>query len=155
MLVDPATGGDSTPLVLAFFNSLRWLMGSGSAETTGVPITLAGFHPGRVTVHRPDGTTDAVALQGGTLHYQATTLAGRYRAVQGAVTRGFAANLVDPLESNLMDRASTWRSLDPAGSGTGLPQRAAHPLTHWLVLAALLVLLAEWWRYSTRGAQKG
>lgn len=110
MRLDPSHDPGSTPVLLAFFNSLRWLMGT-SADTMGGP-----------------------------------------------------ANFFDPVESNLLHRASTWRTNRdrfpfPIGqewekeSGPGTISsagRTAQPLSRALMLAMLVVLLIEWWRYTEK-----
>ena len=55
MRFDPSGHDAATPVVLAFFNSLRWLMGASSSRATGDPMMLTGFAPGAVRVQRPDG----------------------------------------------------------------------------------------------------
>jgi hypothetical protein len=153
MRVDPSFSRDATPVLLAFFNSLRWLMGQ-SAETLGGPLLAGGFAPGRVAVRRPDGSTDQTDASGGTVRYDAATVAGLYRFLQGAAEATVAVNFFDPLESNLLHRASTWRAATPpapaaeAGAEGSRAGRAAHPLSRFLMLAILAVLLLEWWRYT-------
>ncbi len=166
MRLDPSRNRGTTPVLLAFFNSLRWLMGK-SADTMGGPLSAGGFLPGRVTVRRPDGSTDHTDSSGGTVSYDAATVAGLYRFLQGSAEVTVAANFFDPVESNLLHRASTWRAPPPsqlvggqaappsaaaAGAGTEAAgaTRAVHPLSRVLMLAILVVLLIEWWWY-TRG----
>ncbi len=94
MHLDPSAGPQSTPVLLLFYNSLRWLMGEQPAE----------------------------------------------------------GQVIDPLESNLLAPASTWRSPRMAE----LPPRARplvwHPLSHWLLGTLLLLLMAEWRLYTRRRA---
>ena len=161
MRLDPVDSHDPTPVLLVFFNSLRWLTGRSDAATTGVPLVVGGFHPGLVTVHRPDGSTDVAEAGEGTLRYEAATLAGWYRCVQGRRKVVTAANFFDPVESNLLDRASTWRAAESAPAPAHAPraqprdaadhrERAAHPVANPLIAAALILLLVEWWFYSAK-----
>jgi hypothetical protein len=156
MRFDPSGSRESTPVLLAFFNSLRWLMGRSAVETMGEPLLISGFKPGRVSARRPDGTTERLETDGGVLVYEAPTLAGLYRFSQGSSEAAAAVNFFDPLESNLAERASTWRGphLLSSPSGSVASDRragqAAHPLSHLLMGLALAVLLLEW-RRSTRG----
>ncbi|OGX40177.1 MAG: hypothetical protein A3C53_07530 [Omnitrophica WOR_2 bacterium RIFCSPHIGHO2_02_FULL_68_15] len=148
--LDPSGSMSSTPLLLAFFNSLRWLMGYRDAQTPGEPLTASGFAPGPVRVHRPDGSTDTVESSGGTVRYEETTLSGRYRFVQGSREQSAAVNFFDPLESNLSERISTWRPLPDAVPMDHPPRPAAHPLASSLTILLLVLLLLEWWWYSTK-----
>ncbi|MBI3322598.1 MAG: hypothetical protein HYZ94_02840, partial [Candidatus Omnitrophica bacterium] len=54
ILMEPARLS-STPSVLVFLNSLRWLTGSLSWLPTGEPITGGPFEPGVVQIRRPNG----------------------------------------------------------------------------------------------------
>ena len=91
LLFSPVGGERSTPLLLVFLNSLRWLMGRSEAVAVG-----------------------------------------------------------DPLESNLLERVSTWRPLEEAAPAARAT-RVDHPVANLLVLLVVLVLLAEWWRYAGQG----
>jgi hypothetical protein len=162
MLLEPTGNHDSLPILLAFFNSLRWLTGSSERKTTGEPVTLSGFRPGTVRVHRPDGFGETVEAHGGTFRYDATTVAGRYRFSQGSSEMTVAVNFFNPIESNLVGRISTWRAPPNASMTAGIPSpriafydrrggQAARPLSNLLVLLILGVLLIEWWLYRTKG----
>lgn len=154
MFLDPSRSADSVPLLLAFFNGLRWLTSSARAVTAGEPLVAGPFEPGVATVLHPDGSTHAVHVDGAVLRYDATSLAGIYRLSQGARTVMTAVNFFDPLESNLSQRVSTWRPLSapsvvPAGKGS--TRRSEQPLSDALLLFVLAALLIEWWRYGLRG----
>ncbi|MBI3997087.1 MAG: VWA domain-containing protein [Candidatus Omnitrophica bacterium] len=151
MLFDPSRD-NATPVLLTFFNSVKWLMGQGAAPVTGAPFLVAGFASGTVIVHRPDGVTQAVDTVDGTLRYDGTTAAGLYRVTQGSTERFVGVNFVDPLESNLLKRVSTWHQTEEPASTLPAPRRTTHPLTHWLVLVLLLLVVAEWWWYGAKGA---
>jgi len=147
--VDPSASPPSTPLLLAFFNSLRWLMGPAALQTTGEVVSLSGgFEPGAVTVHRPDGRAEAIDSRGGVIRYDETTVAGLYRFVQAGRELTAAVNFLDPLESNLLSRASTWQPLPVTRAGAEPLRRVPHPLFSLLAVLILLLLLVEWWFYT-------
>lgn len=157
MRFDPAQSEGSTVAVLTFLNGVRWLMGQAEAVTTGQSLSVGGFGPGEVTVHRPDGTTDTAAVEGGAVRYDETTLAGRYRFVQGAMEVVAAVNFFDPLESNLLDRVSTWdpRATPSPATRAGSPPkdrggRATYPLAQGVILLLLILVLVEWRLYSLK-----
>ncbi|MDP3722876.1 MAG: VWA domain-containing protein [Candidatus Omnitrophota bacterium] len=163
MRFDPAQSGDSTVAVLTFLNGVRWLMGQAEAVTTGQSLSAGGFGPDAVTVHRPDGSTATSSVEAGAVRYDETTLAGRYRLVQGATEVVAAVNFFDPLESNLLDRVSTW---DPSLRLLGSPEAnapkqtsrlhqrqqvvGAYPLAHGAILLLLLLVLVEWRLYTLK-----
>ena len=150
MLFDPSTAVHVTPVALVFFNSVRWLMGEGGLRHTGEPLLLAGLAPGRVTVHRPDGSTEIVAAEGGVLRYDATTLTGMYRFTQRSTEVTVGVNFFDPVESNLIDPVSTWRPIQDTAPAVEVPPRTMHPLAHPLMVLLLILLFIEWWLYCAR-----
>jgi len=153
--LDPAFDVPSTPVVLTFFNSLRWLMGSSKTLTTGEPFTLHGFAPGEAAVRRPDGSIHPVDAQTGSLRYERTDRAGTYQITQSNQQRTVAVNFLDPLESNLLTPASTWAALPSAPATTAQgSSRARLPLGRLMMGALLLLLLIEWWLYSAKGRQR-
>lgn len=151
--VDPTETPSSPPLVLLFYNSLRWVMGQAEAVKTGEPLIVPSLPAGTVTVARPDGRIDRIDHRGGPFRYDETTRAGLYeiRAGEASLTR--AANFLDPLESNLFERASTWRPL-LAPSKDAPRRRVPRPLAKAALLAALAALLLEWWWYVRRAAPR-
>lgn len=155
MLFAPAEGQASPPVVMTFFNSLRWLMGEGGTTTVGEPLVLGGLSPGTVRVHRPDGSIDDVQMSGGLLRYEATTVAGTYRVRQGSVEVAAHVNAFNPLESNLLDPPSTWIEVQRAD----IPERRTmpdqstrprYPLAPLVMMLLLLLLLAEWRLYRAK-----
>ena len=150
MRFEPSAGRASTPVLLAFFNSLRWLMGRSEGQATGEPLLVGGFRPGPVSVRRPDGTMDSVESDGGRLVYDQVTLAGPYRFSQGSAEVVEAVNFFDPLESNLLDHPSTWRAAQQPLAAPAVARNVVHPLSNLLMMVVLLLLLLEWWRYSTK-----
>lgn len=163
MLFDPSGHRDSTPIILTFFNSLRWLMGHAQTALAGEPLTVAGLKPGTVEVQRPDGSMDMVDAEGDLISYQATTFAGRYRfrGSRGSSEAAVAVNFFNPLESNLIDRSSTWRAVQAPGilTGTASPKPVAHerrgggplyPLASLVMMVLLCLLVIEWRLYSAK-----
>ena len=148
--IDPETSPDATSLLIVFFNSLRWLMGQGAVVATGEPLLVPSLDPGAVKVRRPDGAVELIAHEGGVFRYDATTRAGFYRITRGgqAITR--AANFVDPIESDLTQRVSTWRSETPASPVSATTTRAPQPLTNTLIVFALAILMLESWLYCRK-----
>lgn len=149
IMLDPAASPASTPLLVVFLNSLRWLTASADVVQTGDPITLSFLAPGAVTVRRPDGAVEHLMHEGGAFRYDATTRAGAYRLRFGGEEITRAANFLDPIESNLMERASTWQPL-PQQAAAGAPAKVRIPLTLPLLLLVLALLAAEWWLYRAK-----
>ncbi|MBI4003739.1 MAG: BatA domain-containing protein [Candidatus Omnitrophica bacterium] len=148
--IDPVASPSSIPVLVTFFNSLRWLMGQTDMVRTGEPIILASLEPGPVTVHRPNGTIERFSHPGGTFRYDAATAAGRYRFLHGRREEIRAVNFLDPLESNLLERSSTWRPVSSAPADSRDEPRSQHPLTNFLIALILGLLMAEWWLYTTK-----
>jgi len=149
----PARGAVAQPVLFAFLNSLRWVMGEPEAVATGEPMTVPGFHAGTVGAHRPDGRTAYLPHAGGPLTYADTTVAGLYRFAQGGAEVTVAANFLDPVESDLRDRASTWTPVEPPEAGAAKPAR--QPIAEILVWIVLAILVVEWWVFSRRVSQRG
>jgi len=151
LFLDPTKTPTSTPLILVFFNSLRWLTSAEVSVTTGEPLSVGPLAQGMVRVERPDGSMEERAHQGGLLSYHTTDQAGRYRFIQHRTALDRAVNFLDPLESNTMRRVSTWDA--PADSeavsdGQAITRTSLVP---WLLMAVVLLLVAEWWLYIFRG----
>jgi hypothetical protein len=152
VLVDPVISPDHSPLLMVFLNSLQWVMGQSAVVATGEPIWMASLERTPVSVERPDGAVEHFPHEGGVFHYDATTVAGRYRITQGATSTVWAANFLDPLESNLMRRQSTWRMIAGHPSATPGPPRTHRSLTNPLTWLIVILVLFEWWLYArTRG----
>ena len=148
--VDPTASPASTPLLVLFYNSLRWLMGQADVVRTGHPLLISSVDAGPLAVRRPDGTVQRFLHDGGTFRYDDTTEAGTYYISSGGRDIVRAVNFLDPLESNLMERASTWR---PAPGGAAVPAAsptASLPLAHLVVLLVLMLLAVEWRLYGAR-----
>ncbi len=150
MHLDPSKSVDSIPLTLAFFNSLRWLRGEAGPVTTGEPMTVNLSQSGTVRIQRPDGSVDLETTETGALRYDATTLAGLYRFSIGGREVVMAVNFLDPLESDLLHRVSTWRAINHESPTAAPPRTATYPLSNLVILAILGLVLLEWWRYSSK-----
>lgn len=159
MRFDPGSGQAPVPVLVTFFNGLRWLMGGTDILTPGEPLIVGGFGPGPVKVHRPNGSTETLEATGarpgtsgragGAVRDDDILLSGRYRFTQGPREAVRFVNFLDPLESDLQERASTWAPIaDRPASASRRP--AAHPLSNLLILLMAFLLLAEWWRYSAK-----
>ena len=148
-VIDPVRSPPSTPLVIAFFNSLQWLASQSDVSRTGDPLIIPSLDAGPVSVRRPDGRTERLLHPGGPFRYDATTVAGRYevRSTGAAVAR--AVNFLDPVESNLFTRASTWRAVPASASARKTPLTTV-PLSRRLIWVILVVLLVEWFFSGAR-----
>src|SRR5262249_9942540 len=118
--------------------------------------------PGQVKTLRPDvavtqiDITDpagkAQPLNRGSrpdFSYSDTNQVGVYKvAWNGEWQRSFAVNLLDPEESNLEPRTEIWVGSVQVKAGTNRGQ--PRELWKWLVLGALVLLLAEWYIYNRR-----
>jgi hypothetical protein len=130
---------------------------AGDAETAtvrpGQPIAVQGPAGARsARVRLPDGQAVEVAAgASGAVRYGGTAQAGVYRvAVDGGAEKAFAVNLLDAAESDIA----------PAGrlqfAGRAVPAEAAEPRPSnqetwpYLVLAALGLVLIEWYVYNRK-----
>ena len=147
--LDPARSPSSTSLIVLFFNSLRWLMGGADIVRTGEPLSVPSISPGTIRVERPDGLTERLTHAGGIFRYDATTRAGTYRIMRGRTEFIRVVNFLDPLESNLMSRTSSWRPFPEEPKKDSSVRQTIHPLANILMLVILLCLLGEWWLYTT------
>ena len=150
-LAEPAT---STPLILLFFNSVRWLVGESQPPTTGTPVVVNGFADGSVQVKRPDERIEEAVAAHGAVSYEPDQ-AGVYEFRQGSTAHVLAANFFNPLESNLLAPVSTWRPVDPAMMPSHVRQPAQEPLAHRLIVLMTGVLLMEWAWYTRRERLRG
>ncbi len=144
---------DSSQVLVTFLNSLRWMIASAGTSRTGEPLALP-LASGAVNVTRPDGVTERLPHAGGLFSYDGAAQAGLYRFAQAGQTHVLAANFLDPLESNLRQRAHTWRPGVVAASTEKSATTAQAPLAPMLLWVVVALLLLEWWAYSrkARGA---
>src|SRR3989338_2881943 len=115
-VIDPVRSPPSTPLVIAFFNSLQWLASQSDVSRTGDPLIIPSLDLRPLTVRRPDGRTEHFLHAGGPFRYDATIVAGRYEVGGTGTGRARGGDFLDPVESNLFTRASTWRSAPTSAS---------------------------------------
>jgi len=139
--------------VLFFRNVLRTYgnMRDGTGDEVLRPGDAITLRTGarRVTVTTPAGHTETLeAGDRGEVTFSATGGLGVYVAAFGDDRVRFAVNLFDPDESDIAPREAV-----TVGSQTVAPGQVRRPpreLWKWAVLAALAVLLAEWWVYARR-----
>jgi hypothetical protein len=144
----------SFPLFLA---NVLYALGNVSDSATEPNV-----QPGQVKPILPDVSIDEIQVTAPdgskqTLHrgtrpefsYGGTERVGIYQiSWDGAVQRRFAVNLLDGDESNLQPRTTLNLGDEKIEAGTvpGQPRE----LWRWVVLAALLLLLLEWYVYNRR-----
>jgi hypothetical protein len=103
-----------------------------------------------VTITPPRGSSEK--LQRGSrpeFIYAGTNELGVYRVVRDdGVVRHFAVNLLDPNESNIEPRTDIKIGSEEVSAGT--ERRQPRELWKWVALAALVLLLVEWFIYNRR-----
>jgi hypothetical protein len=139
------------------YNAIQYL--SASVSTSGESSVRPGspvripLRQGarRLVVSRPDGTQDEIPSGGAQqAHYGRTRLVGVYEALGGRSGEDeFAVNLFSREESDV--RPTTSFSIGAAEVATSGQQASVNrPAWHWVLLAALFVLLLEWVIYNKR-----
>lgn len=120
------------------------------------------IQPGQVKILRPDVAVDKIEVTdpSGKVHkvergsraefsFGATDKVGVYRVGwDNKVWRSFAVNLLDPEESNLEPRGTI--QIGRETTKTGESRLQTRPMWKWVILAALLLLLFEWYIYNRR-----
>lgn len=138
-------------------NLLEYLGGTRATLNSGSVV------PGQTVAWRSDtaGDTievvlpdkDSVTIGRGKLnafHFSATSAVGVYDLVEkGKATGHFAVNLFNPLESNLPPRPEL-KIGDTQVAGKAEREPARYNAWKFILLAALAVLLAEWYIYNRR-----
>src|SRR6266545_3029814 len=139
---------------------LDWLVPSGSVAT---PLVRVGEAAALVPLARaqsldvvtPDGRQVQVAPPFPAPPFAETTMPGIYQVVQrdtdGTETRSvFGANFSAPSESRLQAGESLAIAAGTAGSRRGLANDLVAPREIWqvAVIAALVLLVAEWWAFQ-------
>jgi von Willebrand factor type A domain/Aerotolerance regulator N-terminal len=115
----------------------------------GDAITLRTGGARRVTVTTPGGHTETLDPgDRGEVTFSATGEVGVYVAAIGDDRVQFAVNLFDPDESDIAPRGTVTVGNQTVAAGE--VRRPPRELWKWAVLAALVVLLAEWWAYAAR-----
>jgi hypothetical protein len=104
-----------------------------------------------VKVHRPDNRTDRVPSAGyQNIHYGATRVVGPYRVDPGVTGQDvFAVNLFDVVESNVLPAEKLEIGAESVEAHSG-EVRVNRPGWGYLLMAMLVVLLAEWVVYNMR-----
>jgi Ca-activated chloride channel homolog len=128
-------------------------LGVGAVVALRPPLDAAAL---RVTL--PDGTLREVAL-GANPSFAETEQPGFYgievtRADGVADVASFAINLFAPGESDITPRASITLGQTEITSG-GEPELGQQEYWYWLALAAVVVLLIEWYAYHRRQRAPG
>lgn len=145
----------SFPIFIA--NAVEWL---NPASASGAQLTV---HVGEALRHRfvqpepsarvtrPDGTVQALTLEPNTreVAYGDTARQGVYHLQAGTNAVAFCVNLLDPAETAIAPRSELPMGKAGSVAATTL-KRASKELWRWLLGAALLVLLFEWWFYHKR-----
>ncbi len=118
---------------------------------TGQPIAiLPAPSVESATVTTPDGREETVQLDPlRPVYFGATKRAGVYEVLRGDERIRIAVNLLDRNESAVgpAEEIQFGRGAVTAQEG---PLKQTRELWRWFVLAALVVLAAEWWVYSRR-----
>ncbi|MGV3754551.1 MAG: hypothetical protein ACO1QS_04155, partial [Verrucomicrobiota bacterium] len=147
----------SFPIFMA--NAMEWL---NPQQSDASQFTLQAGNAFRqplfgtvaeATVTLPKGDKKEIKLgeQAKELIWSETYKVGIYKANYGTNETSFTVNLMDPAESDI-----TPRSQVPVGAqGTAaasVTKRANLEYWRWFVMAALAVLMFEWWYYHRRTA---
>lgn len=144
----------SFPVFLA--NAVRYLgggqlMGEGGTVRPGEVISFpAPPDATHVELTCPGGEVVRLPVRSGRISFADTTLCGPYSfQVYRNQATTYVVNLLDSRESNIMPAESVpWRKATVAGVTKALKEnREVWP---WLVLAALAVLMLEWYIYHRR-----
>jgi hypothetical protein len=140
-------------------NAVMYLSGTGLLDEShllipGETLTL-GVPPGatKASIARPNGLSDDLEVRDRqTVAFAKTFDAGVYEAKFDDTARTketYAANLLDPVESFVepVERLTLGSQEVVSVSGQ---TKVNEPLWPWLVLAALAIVIVEWWVYNRR-----
>jgi hypothetical protein len=152
--VDPTTTPRESALLIVFLNSLRWLLRASDSVTTGTPFLLPYVEAGALKLQRPDGPTLTLAHDGGPWRYEETSRAGWYRLTSRQGERILAANFLDPIESDLLKRRSTWKAPSQEVARRQGVSQPSRPVAHLVLLAILWLLAIEWLAYGIRSLRR-
>jgi hypothetical protein len=152
------------PVRLSFpvfiLNLLEYLGGQGQRR-----LHQPNLAPGQQAVLRLDTTAGKLQFEtpahelvsvrrdsAGTFNFTATDLLGPYRVREaGTVDYRFTVNLFDPAESDIRPRPNNSVKIGPVEVvGNRQVETTRREAWKWIVLAALVVLLAEWYIYNRR-----
>jgi hypothetical protein len=139
-----------------FLRNVLYSLGNLSdeaAEETVQPGQVKRLWPDagvkQLEIVNPAGKKQAVARSSrGDFSYSNTDTVGVYHVSGGETARAFAVNLLDPDESHIEPRLAVQVGEQRlvAGQERGQPR----DMWRWVALAALLLLLAEWYIYNRR-----
>jgi len=159
VLTDSGEWNTNWPLLPSFPLFLRnvlYTLGNvtdASGEENIQPGQVATLRPGagvaRLEVTDPAG--EVTRLERGTraeFSIGNTDRQGVYVAAWDGGGRRFAVNLLDADESNLQPRPAIRVGAETVAAGT--PDKRPRELWKWFVLAALAVVVLEWWVYNKR-----
>jgi hypothetical protein len=139
-----------------FLRNLLYVRGNVS-DAAGEPT----LQPGMTRILRPDAAVSKVEVTDPAGHSQTIQRAGRGEFVFGKTDllgvytaeweggkRLFAVNLLDSEESNIEPRAEI--NIGAVKVSSGVVQSQPRDLWKWMALAALLLVLLEWFIYNRR-----
>lgn len=155
------------PLRVAFpifiTNALQWLtaprgsadglQNGNTSQRAGQPVALdVPLGARQVTITRPDKSSVRLQVRddGEQLIFDGADKVGLYTATSGKWQQTFAVSLLSRSESDLAPRNELRREGQSAFAANNRA-RANHELWGYLVVLALLILMAEWWIFH-RGA---
>ncbi len=135
--------------------SAAWLRGPGrrfsptqisAGEAWSIRVPLSQRE---LILRTPEGEGIVYEVEGGELVFDRTATAGIYRYTRqdpfGDAHRYFAVTLADEDESDIASRATLAPPDPSAGRGEGALAASTLALWPWLAMAALVLLVAEWW----------
>jgi hypothetical protein len=125
-------------------------LGDVSAVATGVLPPWRGTPTAQYTLSTPLGEQVVVADERGLVSGVPVPVAGRYAlSLGGKPVREIGVGLLSPAETSLT-RVEQLDLTEQAVSATNAPLPMDRPLWRYLTVAALLVLMAEWWLFQRR-----
>jgi hypothetical protein len=106
------------------------------------------------TVTLPKGDKKEIKLgeQAKELIWSETYKVGIYKANYGTNETSFTVNLMDPAESDITPRSQVPVGAQGTTAAASVTKRANLEYWRWFVMAALAVLMFEWWYYHRRTA---
>jgi hypothetical protein len=136
------------PILLA--NSIAWLAGREAdtdqrAVRAGEPVTVKSA-TGQASITTPEGNDRQIEIRDGSGIFAETLRAGIYRVAGGP---GFAVSLLSESETSTEPKDSIRTR---AGEIAGQTEEftSEREVWRWVALAALIVLMFEWWVYHRR-----
>jgi Ca-activated chloride channel family protein len=134
-------------------NIIEWMApvapgGEAGYNRVGLPIDLYVPVGEAVTVTRPDGTSITATPRSSPYRFNEATGSGIYTVEGESFSDRFAVSLASIEESNLTPRLQL--GTEDSAQIAGDAQSTGTPIWHWLALAALLCLVAEWIVWARR-----